>query len=267
MAGWRSAGILSATFLFVQSVASSAAAEPRVWCAPEVEALDAGMCFHAAPRGLQPAGGRATLVLFLHSLIAVESDAQWPLQRQMVRVADAHGFSVLMPRGRRGIGPGGGKDVWAWPTSARAQQQVEDELVEEWQRTRALVESRSGERFERLLVFGFSNGAYYASSLALRNRLAADGYGVFAGGSGGKYAAFLGSRTSERAPIFVGYGTRDPAHRDMQSLAETLARLGWRHRVMSQPVGHLVTDAQLAAATRFLCAPSKADRQRGEARR
>lgn len=243
--------------LAVPGLVSEAAAAPRVWCAPEIEALDEGMCFHAASDAAERTVGRPTLVLFLHSLVAVESDFQWQLQRSMARAADAHGFAVLMPRGRKGIGPGGGSDVWAWPTSARAQEQVEAELIEEWEQARRKVERRAGHRFERVLVFGFSNGAYYAATLALRNRIGADGYGVFAGGSGGKYAAFLGSHTSERAPIFVGYGTKDPAYRDMQSLGETLSRLGWRHRVMSEPVGHLVTDAQLAAATRYLCAATK----------
>jgi len=159
---------------------------------------------------------------------------------------------VLMPRGRIGIGPGRAPDVWAWPTSAQAQEQLEAALVDEWAQARAKIERGSGRVFERFYVFGFSNGAYYAASLALRNRLPAQGYGVFAGGSGGKYAAFLGSRTSERAPIFVGYGTKDPARKDMQSLVETLKRLGWQHGVKSEPVGHIVTDAQLSAALRYL---------------
>jgi len=243
---------LGTLLLALLSLARDAHAEPRAWCAPELEVVSEGVCFHAPAKADDGPDGRRVLVLFLHSLVAVESNWQWEQQRLLVRAADKHGFSVLMPRGRRGIGPGRAPDVWAWPTSPRAQEEVEDELLEEWARARATVEARQGFRFERLLVFGFSNGAYYATSLALRDRLPADGYGVFAGGSGGKYASLLGSRTTRRAPIFVGYGTKDPARKHMQSLASTLKRLGWRHRVKSEPVGHLVTDAQLAAAVRFL---------------
>lgn len=209
------------------------------------------MCFYS-PEQESEGPTRSTLVLFLHSLVAVRSDWQWEQQRQLVAIARLHGVSVLMPRGRAGIGPGRAPDVWAWPTSRRSQDEVEEELLEEWASARAEVESRRGKRFERVLVFGFSSGAYYASSLALRDRFPADGYGVFAGGSGGRYGSYVGSQCERRAPIFVGFGTKDPAHRDMRSLVVTLQKLGWRHRVKAERVGHVVTNAQLTAAVRFL---------------
>jgi predicted esterase len=248
-------------FLFLS--APRAKAESHAWCAPEVEVLADGLCYYAPRNEDVPRAGPATLVLFLHSLVGVQSTWQWEQQRLLLRAANTHGFSVLMPRGRIGIGPGRAPDVWAWPTSAQAQEQLEAELVDEWGQARAKIEQSSGRAFERLYVFGFSNGAYYAASLALRNRLQAQGYGVFAGGSGGRYAALLGSRTSDRAPIFVGYGTKDPARKDMQSLVETLKRLGWRHGVKSEPVGHIVTDAQLSAALRYLKA-SRSERGSAE---
>ncbi|HKO52282.1 MAG TPA: hypothetical protein VJV79_31455 [Polyangiaceae bacterium] len=233
-------------------VPSTVRAEGAGWCAPEVETLSDGICFYAPEQSAQLE--HPTLVLFLHSLVAVKSDWQWEQQRELVKSAERHGFSLLMPRGRVGLGPRRAGDVWAWPTSPASQAEVEAELVAEWADARKTIEGRNGRRFERLLVFGASNGAYYVSTLALRNRLDAHGYGVFAGGSGGKYASVLGSRTTHRAPIFVGYGTKDPAWQDMASLAKTLRSLGWRHQVKAEPVGHLLTDAQLAAAMRFLSA-------------
>jgi predicted esterase len=235
--------------------ASNARAEDREWCAPEIETLSDGVCFFApdSATGARDAHEPDTLVLFLHSLVGVNTDWQWEQQRVIVNAGRKFGFSAMMPRGRRGIGPGRAPDVWAWPTAPRMQEQIEDELIREWTEARARVEGRRGRRFERLLVFGFSNGAYYASSLALRGRLPdADGYGVFAGGSGGKYGAFVGSKTTRRAPIFVGYGTKDAARKDMQGLTATLKQLGWPHRVKVQHVGHIVTHAQLAGAFRFL---------------
>jgi len=139
-------------------------------------------------------------------------------------------------------------------TAPRLQEEIEPELLEEWAESRALVERKVGRHFERFLIFGFSNGAYYATTLALRDRIEADGYGVFAGGAGGRYSWILGSRTERRAPIFVGYGTKDPSQGDMRSLARTLKTLGWRYRVKSQPIGHMVTQAQLRAAVNFLAA-------------
>jgi len=246
----RSARAWLVAILCTLPIASAARAEGRAWCAPELETLSDGMCFYAPPEAATTE--HPTLVLFLHSLVAVKSDWQWEQQRVLTKAAERHGFSVLMPRGRTGLGPRRAGDVWAWPTSPATQAEVEAELVAEWLAARKAIEARNGRRFERLLVFGFSNGAYYASTLALRDRLEADGYGVFAGGSGGKYASVLGSRTTHRAPIFVGYGTKDPAWPDMASLAETLKKLGWRHQLKAEPVGHLVTEAQLAAAVRFL---------------
>lgn len=197
-----------------------------------------------------------TLILFLHSLVPAGSSWQWEQQRTVLRMAEARGFAALMPRGRRGIGPGRLPDTWAWPTSASAQNQLEDDLIAEWASARAELERRQGARFERLYVFGFSNGAYYTSSLALRGRLEeADGYAAFSGGAGGKYASVLGARTSRRVPIFIGYGTRDPAHNDMRTLAKTLSLLGWRHRVKAEDVGHTVTDTQLRFAIAYLSSP------------
>jgi predicted esterase len=75
---------------------------------------------------------------------------------------------------------------------------------------------------------------------------------VFAGGSGSQYNRLLASRARERAPIFVGYGTKDPARPAMQSLVRMLGDLGWRHRVKTAPIGHWVSDSQLLSAVHFL---------------
>lgn len=235
------------------------------WCAPGIEAIKESVCYFnpaeggAAPNPLAsrdagpPASRPRTLVFFLHGLVGDGSDWQWEQQRMMARMAKNNHVAALMPRGRLRIGPGRDPKTWAWPTSRQMQDEYEAEILAEWEEARTLVEQRDG-RFERVLVFGFSNGAYYASSLALRGRLEVDGYGVFAGGSGGKYSQLLGERTTRRAPVFVGYGTKDPDHKNQRELAATLKKLGWKHRVMPARVGHTVTNAQIAAAVRFLSA-------------
>ena len=128
---------------------------------------------------------------------------------------------------------------------------MEDDLLAEWAAARQQVEQRAG-TFERVLVFGFSNGAYYASSLALRGKLDVHGYGIFAGGSGGKYSKLLGGQTQRRVPIFVGYGTKDPDHKNQKTLISTLQSLGWPHSKKSDRIGHTVSNAQIRAALAYL---------------
>jgi predicted esterase len=193
-----------------------------------------------------------TLIVFLHSLVRADSDWQYEQQRLMMRTASAMNVALLMPRGLPGIGPGRDPRTVAWPGSPRTQEQYEEAVIAEWDRARTSVEAKRGQRFSRLLIFGFSNGAYYATTLAVRNRYAADGYGLFAGGTGSKYNRLLASRSGAKVPVFVGYGTKDPAHADMQSLARMLGDLGWPHQVKAANIGHWVSDAQLQAAIRFL---------------
>lgn len=231
------------------SAAGATATDTR-WCAPELTALGEHTCFFEPEREPKQASSRV-LVIFLHGLVGDGSSWQWEQQRLMARTAAAYGFSALMPRGRLGIGPGRDPAVRAWPNSAQAQRAVESEVLAELSETRRAVELQRG-TFDKVLVFGFSNGAYYAASLALRGKLAVDGYGVFAGGSGNRYDELLAAKAERRVPIFVGYGTRDPDHRRQKQLAALLRRQGWPHRAKAANVGHTVTDAQIRGALSFL---------------
>lgn len=222
------------------------------WCAPELERMSESMCSYAPP-GDAPAN---TLVIFLHGVIKPETTWQYSQQRFLVRAARASGFATLTPRGRRGVGPGNMKDWWTWPTSHRAQQQVEAELIAEWRDARQKLEERRGKPFDRVWVMGFSNGAYYGASLALRGALPeVNGYGIYAGG-GGKYLERPGRAVPEkhRVPIYVGYGRRDKAaSKDSPAFARMLRQLGWKHRLVPRKnVGHSMTDAQLKEAVTYL---------------
>src|SRR5690606_3525987 len=106
--------------------------------------------------------------------------------------------------------------------------------------------------FTRTLVFGFSNGAYYATSLAFRERLDADGVAVFAGGSGSKLHNLQASRAKKRIPLFVAYGSKDPDHPQQEALVRLLQQLKWPHSQLASRVGHTVADAQVRAALRYL---------------
>jgi predicted esterase len=231
---------------------------PPAWCTVGSESFGGDACYYE-PEPMQAEQqfieGKSTLVIFLHSLIRADSDWQWQQQRLMMRTADRMGFSLFMPRGLAGVGPGAQKDVLAWPGSPRMQEAYETALLASWDAARAALERRRGAPFERVLVFGFSNGAYYATSLAVRDRYAAHGYGVFAGGSGSKFNRILARKAERRAPIFVGFGTKDPAVAHMTSLVRMLADLHWPHAVKRAAIGHWVSDAQLQLAFRFLNRP------------
>jgi len=230
--------------------AARAESDTQGWCAPETEALPGDVCLYVPKRGQE----RPTaLVVFLHSLVGRGNTWQWEQQRTMVQAADRYGFAVLMPRGRLGLGPGRAPDVWAWPTAQRTEAEVESSLLAEWAKARALAEERHG-RFDRTFVYGFSSGAYYAGSLALRNPIGADGYALFAGGSGSRWKASNARSVAKRPRVFVAYGTKDPARRDPQAFAKLLKELGWPHRLDSARVGHTVTHEQLRRAFEYLSA-------------
>lgn len=225
------------------------------WCAPELEVLSTGACFKAASK---PAAGPSTLVIFLHGVIKPESGWQATQQRAAARAAEAHGFTVMMPPGRRGNGPQGMTDWHTWPTASR-HAALESELLSEWAKGRVELEARLGKRFERVWIFGFSNGAYFATSLALRGRLGAgapveaDGFAVFAGGDGAAYLEKAARQQKQRAKVFVGWGKKDKAHRDQKRLAGLLTRLRWPSKsAEAARAGHTMVDAHVTAAVRFL---------------
>ncbi len=200
---------------------------------------------------LAPKCENRTLVIFLHGLVGNGSSWQWQQQRLMARLAKTYGVSALIPHGRLGFGPGRDSNVWAWPTAQKLQEKYESELVAEWFAAKQELEKREG-CFARSLIFGFSNGAYYATSLALRGRVPVDGYAVFAGGSGGKYMRLLAEKTTQRTPIFVGYGTKDPDRKRQRQLIALLSSLSWPYRSKAARVGHTVTDSQIRGALQFL---------------
>ncbi|MCC6552217.1 MAG: hypothetical protein IT372_04240 [Polyangiaceae bacterium] len=239
-----------------EGAANAAGAPPAApapgapWCAPELVTLPGDVCAFT-PAKAPP--GPQTLVLFLHGVIQPDSGWQWAQQRGAALAGARYGLTVLMPRGRRGIGPRTMEDWWTWPTAAAAQSAHEDAIVAEWAAAQKELERRAGRRFDRVLVFGFSNGAYYATSLAMRGRLPVQGYAVFAGGSGAPYLERAGAKAKQRAPIFVAWGEKDRSHRDQVALARMLKRLRWPSQSLgAKRAGHAMTDAQVAAAVRFL---------------
>lgn len=222
---------------------------PESWCAPEFEELAGAVCALQSNEAQ-----RETLVIFLHGVVKPDTGWQHQQQRAIARAARVNGFDVLMPRGRRGIGPKGMQDWWTWPTSVAAQQKVEPEILQEWDIARTRLQTRRGVPYARILVFGFSNGAYYATQLALRGKTPGQGSAVFAGGASGDWLERHAKAVRERLPLYVEAGSRDKtAVDDARRLRRMLQRLDWPHRfVERQGGGHSMPDAGLKLAFEYL---------------
>jgi predicted esterase len=144
------------------------------WCAPEVAELSDHVFFFD---GTPPDATRRTLVVYLHGMLATTPGFQYVQQRALAREAKARGFAVLFPTSPL-VGDG-----YYLPTSAAAQKEQEPALLAGLERARRALAERLGRSFDETFVVGFSSGAYYASSLALRGAVDVDGYIVLAGGS------------------------------------------------------------------------------------
>ena len=231
-----------------------ARATAHAWCAPETEALPDSVCaFDGTAASPGASSDRRTLVIFLHGLVPRDAGWQWTQQRAVLREAKQFRFTAIMPRAP-GVGP---RSVagYAWPGSTAAQP-VEQDLIDQWSRARRTLEARAGRPFDEVFVLGFSSGAYFATSLALRGRLDVAGYVLVAGGS----ATHLTSDPPRRPPVFIGVSTQDRATAPgARALGQLLAARGWAHRVDEEPVGHMISDLHVAHALTYLRARVDSD--------
>lgn len=241
---------LLASFMAMPTASTAAEGESeKPWCAPEFETLPGDVCYHADPSNKASSEPeRRTAVIFLHGLVPKGEGWQHNQHRGILRGAKTHGFAVFAPRGREGIRPKEPLTV-AWPTSASAQKEHEAAVLAEWKAAIDLVEKRDGKPFDEVFVLGFSNGAYYAGSLAIRAPHPFDGYAVFAGG---RAYGVPTPDPSRRAPVYVGICTKDSTAKDGQSLAATLRKHDWPFKAEPRPAGHTVADKHLAHAIAYL---------------
>jgi predicted esterase len=226
------------------------AGEPEeAWCPAGVEMLPGTICA-VVPERVR-SDPEPTLVIFLHGVTDVGSGWQIALIQGMSRYAEHQNFALLAPRAPRQPARKGQAEAYAWRTS-NLSPGGEDALLDSWMAAKTTLEGRTGHSFKQVFVMGFSSGAYYASSLALRGRLPVDGYAVFAGGSA-PYSRAMVSKVKPRVPIFVGYGTKDRAgSRDARGLVAALRAVRWKHRAMAVSAGHTITTRQFTSALAYL---------------
>jgi len=206
---------------------SASAESVKPWCAPEVSELSDHVCYLD---GGAPADGRRTLVIYLHGALATKPGFAYMQQRAMALHAKKHAFTVVIPTGPSdGVG-------YVWPAAPKDVKDKEPAILAGIQKARADVEKRVGHPFDETFVVGFSSGAYYGSSLALRSALDVDGYIVLAGGAGWVQAA---EAPGKRAPVFVGVSAADPLSANhSRGLAGALGGRHWPYRAEERAVGH-----------------------------
>ncbi len=211
---------------------SAFAAEPDKtlpWCAPEVSELSDHVCYFDG--GTRPEG-RRTLVVYLHGSLVFNPGFQYVQQRNMRLQAKQNGFVVLIPTAPR-------TDTGYWWPSGATQKADEPGIVAGIAKSKAELEAKLNTHFDETFVIGFSSGAYYASSLAVRGVLDVDGYIVLAGGS--SWMRPDAANGAKRVPIYVGVSATDKQTRDhARGFAGTLASLHWPFRVDEREVGHMV---------------------------
>jgi predicted esterase len=199
------------------------------------------VCFF---EGGAPVDGRRTLVVYLHGVYGTTPAFQWLQQRAMAIHAKRLGFTVLFPTSPK-VG-----DMYQWPTSRSAQDDQEPGIVTEIRSARASLETRVGHGFDETFVIGFSSGAYYGSSLALRGALDVDGYAMLAGGASWIRAE---GPAAKRTPVFVGISAADPQTAShSRAFAALLSRLGWPYRAEERDAGHMVDWVLIEHALRWL---------------
>jgi predicted esterase len=239
------------------SIGGARGAKPAYpWCDEGIETIAEGVCHidgtperseggGARTGGGVPDTGRRTLVIFLHGAIAKDVDWQFTQERALLRQARAGKFTALFPRAP--LGPTG----YVWQLPAQDRDATEARLIAEWQAAQKKLEARQGRPFDEVFVMGFSSGAYFVGSLALRGRMNVDGYATFAGGLGapGPGAA----APAHRAPLFVGVCAEDrQTAADSRSLASAAISRGIPVRADEQRIGHMFGDMHVLHAISFL---------------
>ncbi len=224
---------------------------PTDWCIEGMSVLDDETCY-VLPTFAE--GQPRRLLVYLHGITPplAESPQKTTVQTAVKNAALRAHAAAIVPRGKRGIGPAGAKDWWAWPTSPSSHAEHAASLVARWKAAKAKLEGIAGAAFSRTYLAGSSNGAYFVAALALRGDPAAmgfpvDGFGAMSGGAAGGLSA-----RGPGARFYVGYGTYDEETKGhARSLVAALDAARWPHRVSEIPAGHGAREVYLDEAFQF----------------
>ena len=221
------------------------------WCIDGMTALDEDVCYVLPP----PGPGPRRLLVYLHGIVPPlrESVQKTTVQSAVLHAATKAGAAAIVPRGRRGIGPAGAQDWWAWPTDPATHARLVKELVARWAAAKRRLEGMVGAPFARTYLAGSSNGAYFLAALALRGDdddlgLPIDGYGAMSGGApGGRGPGALATRRAR--PVYIGYGAFDEeSKKGAKALASVFTAAHWPAKLSEHPFGHGAREVYLDEA-------------------
>lgn len=223
------------------------------WCAPEIEALPNEVCYLDGSNGKSKAAGasdKRTLVVFLHGAIAKNTTWSWNHERMILRVARAHGVEVIFPKSPQT------EAGFVWPGTAQSQEAQEQALIDQWMGAKKVLEQRDGNKpFDEVFIMGFSSGAYFTSSLALRGRANVDGYAVFCGGQPAPAPA---SPVTRRSAVFVGVcGADETTAAHSRAYAGSLAAANIPRMLQDRYVGHGLDHVHFGSALAYLRSMNK----------
>jgi predicted esterase len=225
------------------------------WCIEGLSALDEDVCYVAPARST---GAPRRLLVYLHGIVPplADSPQKRTVESVVLRASQRAGAAALVPRGRRGIGPGEARDWWAWPTTAGAVAALTPSILSRWIAAKKKLEAILGAPFDRTYLAGSSNGAYYLTMLVARGEVPTDDFPVdgFGAMSGGAAGAGDAARLAGHAPrpFYIGYGAYDEASRaNAHALAAALEPAGWPVRVAVHPFGHGANERYLDEAFAF----------------
>lgn len=215
-------------------------------------ALAEDVCYVLPAPGARPP---KELLVYLHGIVPPTGDSpqKHTVEAVVLAASTRAGVAAIVPRGRRGIGPGDERDWWAWPTTADAEARLTPSIVARWSEAKRALEDLAGVRFERTYLAGSSNGAYYVTALALHADLVSagfpvDGFGAISGGG----ATSPPAAGATPRPFYVGYGTYDAESLARgRSLVALLRAARWPVHPAEHPFGHGAREVYLDEAFAF----------------
>ena len=223
---------------------------PPISCAASYVAIAENACLEA-PIADRAENEPIPLLLYLHGLYQPEQmGEELARQERVAKHARDRGVAVLALRGEMGVCDVHGDRLgWVcWPSNEHVAYRAR-EIVDSWKAPIAVARARIGKG--PTYVLGFSNGAYFAGLLAVRDLFPADAFVVAQGGDVepvhalGPKKPLLLLTTDNEAPTVLA---------EMDRFASALAADDWSFVEEVRPGGHELTDEDVDASLDFLLA-------------
>jgi predicted esterase len=256
LSGAAAAGVVALIAWVGRSHTARAQAEPTPpivessWCADGLDPVEGGACFAAPSEPRHP----VTLVVYLHGRYAddgVREEAD--RQSRLARLATERGFALLAPHGARGecSAPAYGA-YFCWPSNPRNAGDG-PAFVARFAPAVARARRRLGPGPN--VLFGFSNGAYFAALIATRALARFDAVVVAHGGPpwSDSDESPLGAvdAGASAPPMLLVTADDDAADPEMRKLDGTLTLAGWPHALVAREGGHSLPDWDIDVALTF----------------